>query len=100
MAVATAAATTMANNAETARPRRSTAARTSIRRNIEVCGTWARLKARSRAERDILAFDFAFGPGALIVPLAAQTQDQVRQRAESPPHFPQMLRSRRSPESP
>ena len=49
MAVVTAAATTMANSAEAARPRRSTAARTSMRKNIEVCGACARLAATSRA---------------------------------------------------
>src|SRR4029077_2481488 len=42
MAVTTAAATTMANKAETARPRRNTAARTSIRRNMDVRGARAR----------------------------------------------------------
>jgi hypothetical protein len=36
MAVATAAATTMAKSADAARPRRNTAARTSMRKNIEV----------------------------------------------------------------
>src|SRR3981081_1268623 len=52
MAVATAAATTMANNAETARPRRRTAARTSMRRNIEVCGPWERRVLRLCAVSD------------------------------------------------
>ena len=45
MAVATAAATTIANKAEAARPRRRTAARTSMRKNIEVWGAAARRRA-------------------------------------------------------
>src|SRR5271169_4378521 len=90
MAVATAAATTMANNAEAARPRRRIAARTSIRTNIEVWGPFARLAARSRAECD---------PIALTVPPAARTPDQGRLPAESPQHYPQTSPRRQLPGS-
>src|ERR1700751_4573317 len=77
MAVATAAATTMAKSADAGRPRRNTAARTSMRKNIEVWAERARLAARSRPECDMLTL----GPGALIVPLAAQTPDPDRRPA-------------------
>ena len=72
-------------------PRRNTAARNSMRRNIEVCGACARLAARSRAECDI---------DALTVHLAARTPDPDSLPAESPPRSPQTSRSPQSPESP
>src|SRR5882762_176418 len=56
MAVAAAAATAMASRAEAARPRRSTAARTSIRRNIEAWGEAARRLATSGFKLHLSSF--------------------------------------------
>src|ERR1700679_3859777 len=73
IAVAAAAATTTASNAEVARPRRRTAARKSMRRNIDVCGPCERLAARLRAEPELAD---VVG-GVLIVRLAGQRPDQA-----------------------
>src|SRR5579862_7542381 len=90
MAVATAAATTMANNAEAARPRRKIAARTSMRTNIDVCGARSLRPARSCTECDM---------GALTVHLAEQKRDPVPRLAGSPLRCPEMSQSQQSRES-
>src|SRR5215470_3035057 len=89
IAVATAAATTMASRAEAARPRRSTAARQSMRRNIEV---WAAFARRSTT------FSGAFSDlarGLLMHLLAGQIRDRTARRAGWQRHCPQTSRSLR-----
>ena len=55
MAVATAAATVMASNAERARPRRKMAARNNIRQNMEVCAEEV-LRSATAREASVLKF--------------------------------------------
>src|SRR6185369_8749611 len=83
MVVATAAATTIASRAESARPRRNIAARTNIRRNIDLRGFPAR-----RAE------------GRELKPhLAVHTPDQNSSPAKRQRHSRQRSRSPRLPGS-
>src|SRR5215469_15210180 len=91
MAVATVAATVIASSAETARPRRRTAALTIIRNNMEVCRVGARSAHRSRAGR---------GTGALTAHLARQTPDQDPPLSGPPPSCRQESQAPQLPESP
>src|ERR1700692_950895 len=89
----------MASSAERARPRRNTAARTSIRINMEVCGDRARLAATSCAERDSTEPDCPENETPRVtVHLATQTPDPALRLYEWRPRVLQAWRAPLSPE--